>query len=137
MGMTAAARQARKDAQLARQHEIQDRVLDVVLSPNMMRLAMVAGIIAYSTHVTRSPHKEGPVASALALALPGIGIPLIAADAGIHDKYALAAISAAGVGYATGQMLTGWQEAGVLPKTEWWSGILGPPGMALDLLGVI
>ena len=82
----------------------------------MIRTALIAGIIAYSTHVARSDHNEGPVQSALAFALPGIGIPLIAAEAGIKDKWALAAISAAGVGYVTGQMLEGWQDANLWPN---------------------
>lgn len=111
MGMTAAARQERKAARAARSREIQDRLLDVALSPNMIRLAMIAGIIAYSTHVTRSSHKESPIESALAFALPGIGIPLIAADAGIRDKYALAGISGAALAYTAGQAAIGLGEA--------------------------
>lgn len=137
MGLTAQERRERRALKAARDREIQDKLLNVVLSPNMIRLAMVAGIIAYSTHVTRSSHKESPINSALALALPTIGIPLIAADAGITDKYALGAIAAAGAAYSTGQAAVGLGEAYGLPKIEWWSGLLGPPGTALDLLGVI
>lgn len=81
--------------------------------PTLRRLAMLSAIIAYSTYCARSEQNVGPVASALAFALPGIGIPLIAADAGIKDKWALAAISAAGVGYTTGQMVQGWNQTGV------------------------
>lgn len=115
-------REKRKTARLERRQKYEDRVLDVLLSPNVVRLAMVAGIIAYSTQITRSEHNEGPVKSALAFALPGIGLPLIAADAGIRDKWALAAISAAGVGYTTGQMLQGWNMAGVIPDAgDIWS----------------
>ena len=102
-------REKRKTARDERQAKYADRVLDVLTSPNVLRLALIAGIIAYSTQVTRSDKNEGPVKSALAFALPGIGIPLIAADAGIRDKWALAAISGAAMGYTTGQALVGWQ----------------------------
>jgi hypothetical protein len=100
-------REKRKTLAATRRAALEDRLLDVVTSPNMVRLAMLAGIVAYSTNAARSKENVGPVQSALAFALPGIGIPLIAADAGIKDKYALAAISAASVGYVTGQMLLG------------------------------
>jgi len=108
-------REKRKTAREERQAKYADRVLDVLTSPNVLRLAMIAGIIAYSTQVARSGKNEGPVKSALAFALPGIGIPLIAADAGIRDKWALAAISGSAIGYTTGQMLEGWQLSGVIP----------------------
>lgn len=109
-------RERRRTAKLLRDQQLQDRVLDTLLSPNMIRLAMIAGIISYSTWACRSERNVGPVQSALALALPGLGIPMIAADAGIKDKYALAAISGAAIGYTTGQMLVGWHEAGIGPK---------------------
>lgn len=114
-------REKRKTARAAAEAARADKLYDVLLSPNMMRLGMVAGIIAYSTYCARSKENVGPVQSALAFALPGIGIPLIAADAGIKDKWALAAISAAGIGYTTGQMLQGWQGAGVDWPHEVWT----------------
>jgi hypothetical protein len=110
------ARLKRRAEREARNYERERKLLEVLLSPNVVRLALLTGIIAYSTNCARSAENVGPVQSALAFALPGIGIPLIAADAGIKDKYALAAISAAGVGYTTGQMLLGWKQAGVGPK---------------------
>jgi hypothetical protein len=79
-----------------------------LLTPSVVRLGLMAGIIAYSTYCARSKENVGPIASALAFALPGIGIPLLAAEAGVKDKFALAAMSAAGVGYTTGQMAQGW-----------------------------
>jgi hypothetical protein len=109
-------REQRKTAREIRNYEREKRLLDVLLTPNMIRLALLAGIISYSTYCARSGENVGPVQSALAFALPGIGIPLIAADAGIKDKYALAAISAAGVGYTTGQMLIGWKQVGMGPN---------------------
>lgn len=93
-------REKRKAAREAREWEREKLILDVVLSPPVVRTALAAGIIAYSTWATRSEHNVGPVHSALAFALPGIGLPLLAADAGITDKYALGAISAAGLTYA-------------------------------------
>lgn len=109
-------REKRKAAREAREWEREKLLYERLLTPNMVRLALISGIIAYSTHCARSKENVGPVQSALAFALPGIGIPLIAADAGIRDKYALAGISAAGIGYTTGQMLEGWKSAGVLPS---------------------
>lgn len=106
-------REKRRAAREARQWEREKILYDRLLTPNVVRLALVTAIIAYSTYCARSKQNVGAVQSALAFALPGIGIPLIAADAGIRDKYALAAISAAGVGYTTGQMVEGWQNAGV------------------------
>ena len=101
-------REKRLAAKEARAWEREKILYERLLTPNMVRTALVAGIIAYSTYTARSKTNAGPVQSALAFALPGIGIPLIAADAGIRDKFALAAISAAGVGYTTGQMVQGW-----------------------------
>lgn len=114
-------RERRKTARETRNYEREKRLMELVLTPNVMRLALLSGIIAYSTYCARSKDNVGPVQSALAFALPGIGIPLIAADAGIKDKWALAAISAAGVGYTTGQMVQGWQGAGVDWPHEVWS----------------
>lgn len=119
MALTAAAKLERERRKtLAQEHnwEREKLLYDRILTPAVVRTALIAGIIAYSTHVARSEHKEGPVQSALAFALPGIGIPLIAAEAGVKDKWALAAISAAGVGYVTGQMVSGWQDAGLWPN---------------------
>jgi len=106
----------RKAAREERNWQREQLLYDRVLTPNVMRLVLVAGIIAYSTHCARSAENVGPVQSALAFALPGIGIPLIAADAGIRDKWALGAISVAGIGYTTGQTLEGWSVAGVIPS---------------------
>lgn len=98
-----------KAARAERSWQREQLLYERVLTPNVVRLSMMAGIIAYSTYCARSSYNVGPVQSALAFALPGIGIPLLAADAGITDKFALAAISAAGVGYVTGQMSQGWK----------------------------
>jgi len=111
-------REKRKTAREARAFEREKLLLERVLTPGVIRLLLVSGIIAYSTHIARSEHNEGPIPSALAFALPGLGIPIIAAEAGVRDKWSLAAISAAGIGYTTGQMLEGWQAAGILPEFD-------------------
>lgn len=109
-------REKRKTLKLERSWKREDQLMEKVLTPNNLRILSIMAIIAYSTYCARSKENVGPVQSALAFALPGIGIPVIAADAGIHDKYALAAISAAGIGYTTGQMLEGWKQLGVVPS---------------------
>lgn len=96
----------------------EERLWQLVNDPNIKRLLLLVGIVAYSTYCARSRENVGPVQSALAMALPGLGVPLLAADAGIHDWRALAAISAAGTGYAVGQMRAGWVDAGVLPGSS-------------------
>lgn len=99
----------------------EEKVWALINDPNVKRLLLMSGIIAYSTYCARSKENVGPVQSALAFALPGIGLPLIAADAGIKDKWALAAISATAIGYTTGQMVQGWQGAGVDWPHEVWA----------------
>lgn len=111
-------REKRKAAKEARAWEREKLLMDRFLTPNVVRLLLLSGIVAYSTYCARSDENVGPVQSALAFALPSIGIPMLAADAGITDKYALAAISAAGVGYTTGQMLVGWKQAGVVKAPD-------------------
>jgi hypothetical protein len=101
----------------------EERLWELVSDPTIRRLILLSGIIAYSTYCARSKENPGPVQSALAFALPGIGIPLIAAEAGIKDKWALGAISAAGIGYVTGQMLEGWNQAGVDWPHEVWASL--------------
>jgi len=114
-------REKRKTLRAARRIEREQLLLDRLLTPGVVRLGLVCSIIAYSTYCARSKQNVGPVQSALAFALPGLGIPLIAADAGIKDKWALAAISATAVGYTTGQMVRGWENAGVDWPHEVWA----------------
>lgn len=109
-------RERRKTAALHHRQEIQKMLIDRVLTPNVIRMGLMMGIIAYSTYCARSKNNVGPVQSAVAMALPGIGIPMLAADAGITDWRALAAISATGTGYVTGQMTLGWMDNGVIPS---------------------
>lgn len=99
----------------------EEKVWALINDPNVKRLLLVSGIIAYSTYIARSKEDAGPVQSALAFALPSIGLPLIAADAGIKDKWALAAISSTAIGYTTRQMVQGWEVAGVDWPHEVWA----------------
>lgn len=126
-----ADKQARQDAQL-------DRLMDLVTQPAVLRVGLVAGIIAFSTWATRSEKNVGPVLSALALAGPGIGIPIIAADAGITDWKALAAISATGLSYTGLSMLKGWGDSGQgfnLGFGSWETALLGPGvGTLVDMV---
>lgn len=117
MSRSEAIRLEREKRKTARDAKLWEMVSD----PTVKRLLLLSGIIAYSTYCARSEHNVGPVQSALAFALPGIGIPLIAADAGIKDKWALAAISAAALGYTTGQAIKGWEQAGVDWPHEVWA----------------
>jgi len=119
MALSEAVKLEREKRKTARE----DRLWELVSDPNVRRLILLSGIIAYSTYCARSKENVGPVQSALAFALPAIGVPLIAADAGIKDKWALAAISAAGIGYSTGQMVQGWQGAGVDWPHEVWASL--------------
>lgn len=114
-----------KAAREARAFEREKILYDRVLTPNMIRLLLIMAIISYSTWCARSKKNVGPVQSALAFALPGIGIPVIAADAGITDKYALAAISAVGLTYTGLQSAQGWSDAGILGDVP----IVGPIGV--------
>lgn len=132
---SALVRLEREKRKTAREADLRALLKTTVFSENMIRLALAAGIIAYSTHEARSDENVGPVRSALAFALPGLGLPLLAADAGITDWRALGAISAAAVGYTTGQMGIGWLEAMTgskigLPNPWDWFKNIGGPGWA-------
>lgn len=117
----------------------EERLWAVINDPTVKRLVLLSAIIAYSTYIARSQNNEGPVKSALAFALPGIGVPLIAADAGIKDRWALAAISSASVGYVTGQMLAGWNgtnsgDRGLAGFANEWQDLVIPGHAIADLL---
>lgn len=117
----------------------EEKVWSLINDPNIKRLVIMSAIIAYSTYCARSKENVGPVQSALAFALPGIGLPLMAADAGIKDKWALAAISAAGIGYTTGQMLEGWDgtkagDRGLPGFLNEWQDVVIPGHAVGDLL---
>ena len=113
----------------------EERVWELVNDPMLKRLVLLAAIVAYSTYVTRSKDRQGPVASALAMTLPTVGVPMLAADCGIHDWRALLAIAGAA---ATGTALSaeaGLQEVGrsMLDSVTWE--IPGTDYPALSLAG--
>jgi len=103
-------REKRKRERDQRNWEREKVIYERVLTPNVTRLLLIAGIISFSTYCTRSKQNVGPVMSALAAVGPAIGIPIIAADAGITDWRALGAISGAGLGYVGMQTIAGWAE---------------------------
>lgn len=91
MAVSPAVKLEREKRKTARE----ERLWGLVNDPNVKRLILLSLIVAYSTYVTRSKEPQGPVASALALTLPTVGIPMLAADAGVKDWRVLAAIAAA------------------------------------------
>lgn len=72
----------------------------VATNPAVLRLALLALITAYTTYVNTHPKETGTMSNALAVVLPTVGVPLIAADAGVTDWKALVAIGAASGGIA-------------------------------------
>jgi hypothetical protein len=88
------------------------RLWEVVNDPMLKRLVLLALIVAYSTYVTRSKEKQGPVASALAMTLPTVGIPMLAAECGITDWRALLAIGGAAGVFTAASAEIGLNEVG-------------------------
>lgn len=106
--MASSTREAIKLEREKRKTAREARLWELVNDPMLKRLALLCLIVAYSTYVTRSKERQGPVASALALTLPTVGIPMLAAECGIHDWKALLAI-----GGASGLLTTAQAEAGL------------------------
>lgn len=75
------------------------RLWEFVGNPVVLRLAALSAIVAYSSYVT-GRKDAGRTETALAVALPSVGIPLLAADAGITDWKALLALSVVAGGAA-------------------------------------
>ena len=100
------------------------RLWAMVTDPTVKRLLLLSLIVAYSTYVTRSKERQGPVASALALTLPTVGIPMLAAECGVTDWRALLAIGGASGGMAALSAELGLQEAGqsLLDSVTWHIG---------------
>lgn len=126
----------------------EERLWELATDPTIKRLLLLSLIVGYSTYVTRSKERQGPVASALALTLPTVGIPMLAAEAGITDWRALLAIAGAAGGItalsaeaglnAVGRSLLDsatWELpgtdypllslAGPIPALQWWQEKLG------------
>jgi hypothetical protein len=69
----------------------EEQLWNLLSSPNVRRLLSLATIVAITGMLTQMENK-GTIGTALEVALPGIGIPLIAADAGITSWEALVAL---------------------------------------------
>lgn len=105
----------------------EDRVWSTLADPMLRRLLLLSGIVAYTAYVT-GKEKPGRTETALAITLPTVGIPMLAADAGITDWKALLAL-----GVASGSIATLASDAAVDAVT-----IEGPGGYPLvSLLGPI
>lgn len=85
-------RAKRKTAREARMWAILD-------DPMVRRLLLLSAIVGYSSYVS-GKQDAGRTETALAVALPSVGIPLLAADAGIHDWKALLALGVVSGGSA-------------------------------------
>ena len=79
----------------------EERLWSLVTDPTVRRLAILSGIVAFTAHVNSTPEKSGPITNALAVALPSVGVPLLAAECGVTDWKVLAALALAAGGVAT------------------------------------
>lgn len=77
----------------------EERLWSLLTDPTIKRLLLLSGIVGYSAYVSG---KEQPASTetALALALPTVGIPMLAAESGITDWKVLLALAAACGGIA-------------------------------------
>jgi hypothetical protein len=76
------------------------RAWALLLDPTIKRLLLFSAIVGYSSYVT-GKSDAGRTETALAVGLPTVGIPMLAAEAGITDWRALLALSIASGGIAT------------------------------------
>jgi hypothetical protein len=79
----------------------EERMWSLATDPTIKRLALLAGIVGYSAYVSGKGEEAGSTETALAIAMPTVGIPLLAAEAGITDWKVLLALAAACGGIAT------------------------------------
>jgi hypothetical protein len=113
----------------------EERLWNLLTDPMVKRLVLLAGIVGYTAYVNSHPEESGPVQNALAIALPAVGGPMLASDAGIHDWKALAAIAVACGGLAAitnedVKKAVTWYLPGTdyplaslegpIPTIEWW-----------------
>lgn len=83
-----------------RKTEREARLWALVSDPTVKRLLLLAGIVGYTSYVTGKGN-AGRTETALAVALPTVGVPLLAAEAGITDWKALLALATVCGGVAT------------------------------------
>ena len=77
----------------------EDRLWNLIQDPTVKRLGLLSLIVGYSAYVT-GKENAGRVETALAVALPTVGVPLLAVDAGVHDTKLLLALAIACGGIA-------------------------------------
>jgi hypothetical protein len=78
----------------------EERLWSVLLDPTIKRLLVLSAIVGYSSYVSSKGEQAGTTETALAVVLPTVGVPLLAAEAGITDWKALLALSVASGGVA-------------------------------------
>ena len=86
--------------------ERERRIWAMIENPVIVRTALLAALL-YGSRAIRDRETASPGMKAASVGLATIGVPMLAADAGITDKYALAiisAMSAALVGVPSGWM---------------------------------
>lgn len=79
----------------------EERLWAMLTDPTVKRLLLLAGMVGYTSYVTGKGENAGRTETALAVALPTVGIPMLAAEAGITDWKALLAIGAVAGGIST------------------------------------
>jgi len=77
----------------------EERAWALLLDPTIKRLLIFSAIVGYSSYVT-GKRDAGRTETALAVALPTVGIPMLAAEAGITEWKALLALSLVSGGIA-------------------------------------
>jgi len=96
MPVSEAVRLEREKRKTARE----ERLWSVVLDPTVKRLLLLSAIVGYTSYVT-GKRDAGRTETALAIALPTVGVPMLAAEAGITDWKALLALAVVSGGAAT------------------------------------
>lgn len=96
MALSPAIKLEREKRKTAREEKLWSLLND----PNVKRLILLSLIVAYSSYVT-GKKDAGRTETALAVALPTAGIPMLAAEAGITDWKALLALATVSGGIAT------------------------------------
>jgi hypothetical protein len=76
------------------------RLWELVTDPTVKRLLLLAAIVGYTSYVTGKGQGAGRTETALAVTLPTVGIPMLAAEAGVTDWKALLALAVASGGAA-------------------------------------
>lgn len=116
----AQASQAVKLAKIKDQAVMRQQVLDFLQRPPVLRFGMLAVTLLGTRALRDTWGKDNMGARDLCAGLGALGCVLLAADAGITDKYALAGIAGVG-GVAVGQPAGGLLAVG---RGAWDSGAL-------------